>query len=213
MQATFTLSCVGRIENLLSWNVLSAEKLHHSVDVTSFAKIKKGSHFSLSLSSYARLCVPFQIKLALAQSCNYLELVTRDPVFLCVLFEVEGEVWLYHRAGQLFGTQAAETFLHKLMDNMLVCVIRGYNIVPSIWNTRFLYFLFTSNCCFFLLSNSLRFVFRGGKFARSFNHQIDCLRLLSRLLEFVDWSSFCCLFLRCLIETIVFVVRHNLNSN
>ena len=84
------------------------------------------------MSRNAGLRVPLKIKFALTESSDNFELVSGDPVFLCVLFEIKREVGLHHCAGKLLRTQTAESFFHELVYDVFVCVVCSYYIVPAV---------------------------------------------------------------------------------
>ena len=211
MKPALALSRISWIQNLLCRNILGPEELDNSVDVPSFTKIKESPYLALTLSRNAGLRVPLKIKFALTESSDNFKLVSGDPVFLCVLFEIKREVRLHHSAGKLLRTQTAESFFHELVYDVFVCVVCSYYIVPAVriaW-----WFLFTTGGSFFFSGDRLSFVFRSCELASTFDDEIYCLRFCSGFLKFGSGHIFGWFLLRWIVKTIVFVVRHSLNSN
>ena len=126
----FGLSWVCLIQNLLSSRIWTSQELNKAFNITSLAKVKESSGFTLSLGGNWCLCFPFEIKIALLKSFHYFELVTGDPIFFRIFFEIKCEVSVDHRAGQLFSRKRCKPFFHELEDYVFVGVISRLNFLP-----------------------------------------------------------------------------------
>ena len=60
----------------------------------------------------------------MVESLEKLALVGSGPVLARVLAEVDGEVGVYHGVCEVLSRQGRETLLHKLVDDVSVC-LRG----------------------------------------------------------------------------------------
>ena len=128
MQRRLFCFLVHRVQDLLA---IMASQIHENLVHISRCH---NFHECLVLVSVAwrRWCLfdePMHMELALLQLLDHFWLVLNIPIFANVGLEVDREGRIHHRAGKLLSTQSCKSFLHKFVDDMLVGLAVGDDVL------------------------------------------------------------------------------------